>query len=126
MPYKDPEKRRKKAAEYSRKHYQKNKHIVKQRSASARISQRSMLRDMIRQYKTTHPCLDCGLQYPYYVMEFDHTRGTKHANVADLAARGVGISKLLEEMDKCEIVCANCHRERTWVRRFKPKEKDHD
>lgn len=60
------------------------------------------------------PCTDCGENYPSYIMDFDHLDGnTKYQNVSALInSKG----KLLEEIKKCEIVCSNCHRERTFNR----------
>jgi hypothetical protein len=63
------------------------------------------------------PCADCGVRYPPHQLEFDHVRGTKVADVSRLATRPVGVKRLLEEIAKCEVVCANCHRLRTWCRR---------
>lgn len=58
------------------------------------------------------PCADCLVSYPPYVMDFDHVRGTKDFNIG---AEGLFISsdKLEAEIAKCDVVCANCHRERT-------------
>ena len=60
------------------------------------------------------PCLDCGKRYPPYVMHFDHVKGEKKFNLSQAAAKATGLAKVLEEIAKCEIVCANCHAERTW------------
>ena len=58
------------------------------------------------------PCVDCGIRYPPYVMEFDHRPSEKK-----LFRISAGINRkkavLLVEMAKCDIVCANCHRIRT-------------
>lgn len=56
------------------------------------------------------PCADCGIRYPYYVMDFDHVRGEKYKAISKISC----ISRLVVEMPKCEVVCANCHRERTF------------
>lgn len=62
------------------------------------------------------PCMDCGVQYPPYVMDFDHRPGeTKKYNVSHTAQFSSMVA-LLEEVEKCDIVCANCHRIRTWHR----------
>ena len=58
------------------------------------------------------PCADCGKSYPSYVMDFDHGEGDKVGNVGSMKHR-VSLTRLQEEIDKCEVVCANCHRERT-------------
>ena len=58
------------------------------------------------------PCVDCGGQYPHYVMQFDHRDpSTKAANVSTLA--NGPIAELAREAAKCDLVCANCHAERT-------------
>jgi hypothetical protein len=62
------------------------------------------------------PCRDCGGCYPEYVMEFDHTRGIKSGNVMVMASR-VGRASLDAEIAKCDVVCANCHKVRTYNRR---------
>lgn len=59
------------------------------------------------------PCADCGIRYPYYVMEFDHLDSeTKEFNVSAGVTR-VSYERLLAEIAKCDVVCANCHRFRT-------------
>ena len=67
----------------------------------------------IRAQKEGKPCMDCGEYYPYYVMDFDHVRGTKEFNISD-AAYSVGFQRLIDEIVKCDLVCSNCHRERTF------------
>lgn len=62
------------------------------------------------------PCADCGIQYPPHVMQFDHL-GDKVDAISNMAWRGTTRSRILAEIDKCEIVCANCHCERTHRRR---------
>jgi hypothetical protein len=62
-------------------------------------------------------CVDCGhvdLAHPE-VFDFDHVRGDKTSGVASLATSG-SVEDLIAEMDKCEVVCANCHRIRTKAR----------
>ncbi len=64
------------------------------------------------------PCTDCGKKYPHYVMDFDHRNGNdKAGNIAHLLNQNFwSYEKLLEEIKKCDIVCANCHRIRTFNR----------
>jgi hypothetical protein len=66
------------------------------------------------------PCTDCGQRFPYYVMDFDHPPGgRKHKlSMSDLAMLK-SKAALLEEIEKCDVVCANCHRERTHQRKLK-------
>ena len=76
----------------------------------------------LRDLKTKTPCVDCGINYPYYVMDFDHVRGQKHANVMELVST-LSKKKIDEEIAKCEIVCSNCHRIRTHMRKMAKKNK---
>ena len=62
------------------------------------------------------PCVDCKIGYPPYVMDFDHVRGEKVANISHMARVRTNIQRLQAEIDKCDVVCANCHRERTHQR----------
>ena len=74
--------------------------------------------DLLRAFRTT-PCADCGETFPWHVMEFDHRRPElKVALVTRMAGR-VSPQRLLEEVAKCDIVCVNCHRMRTFARRSK-------
>lgn len=59
------------------------------------------------------PCADCGVELPHYCMEFDHCRGEKLFNVSHI---GTGIARIKAEMAKCDVVCAVCHKIRTWNR----------
>lgn len=70
-----------------------------------------------RSLKAGRPCADCGGFYAAEALQWDHLPGaTKLANVADLVRRG-NRARVLEEIGKCELVCANCHAART-VRRL--------
>ena len=72
----------------------------------------------IQELKSSTPCMDCKILYPYYVMDFDHVRGRKHKNVMELIPT-LSKKKIDEEIAKCEIVCSNCHRIRTHGRKVK-------
>ena len=62
------------------------------------------------------PCFDCGGTFPPCAMEFDHRDpNTKVEDVTRLISKGR--RRMLEEAAKCDIVCTNCHRNRTYVRR---------
>lgn len=65
------------------------------------------------------PCKDCGGSYPWYVMEFDHVpeRGKKVFSPCDGGCRSIS-KKLLDELEKCDVICSNCHSIRTHIRRY--------
>ncbi len=84
--------------------------------------QKAYLAQYLRDLKTKTPCVDCGINYPYYVMDFDHVRGVKQCNVMELVST-LSKKKIDEEIAKCEIVCSNCHRIRTHMRKMAKKDK---
>ncbi len=71
----------------------------------------------IKQIKEKSSCADCKKKYPYYVMDFDHVRGQKSFNIGG-SYEYKGRLQILEEIKKCDLVCSNCHRERTHKRRI--------
>jgi ubiquinone/menaquinone biosynthesis C-methylase UbiE len=62
------------------------------------------------------PCADCGGEFPYYVMDFDHRDGESKLFDVSKGMLSLGRAKVLAEIDKCDVICANCHRIRTATR----------
>lgn len=62
------------------------------------------------------PCVDCKQSYHPCVMDFDHVLPGKVQSLAKMVGR-YSKAAILEEIAKCELVCSNCHRVRTWNRR---------
>jgi len=106
MAYRDPQRQR--AAE--QKWYRENR----QRVFDKKNRKKARLREIVHRAKE-RPCADCGLRYPFFVMDFDHVEGDKVAIISKLVNTG-SVRQLLLELAKCEVVCANCHRARTWRR----------
>lgn len=75
-----------------------------------------VLREALRRYKEQHSCKDCGGRFIAEVMEFDHTRGQKKFSICEKGG-DVSLATLKAEIAKCDLVCANCHRIRTYRRR---------
>lgn len=107
MAYKDPNDPRRLISK--RKHYLNNK----QRYIDNSIAAKKKLRDFVKSKKNV-PCTDCELNYPYYVMQFDHLRDKRY-HISTLVNSN-NLQKLEDELAKCEVVCANCHAERTYQR----------
>ena len=110
MPYKDPERQR--AAQ--RRHYETNhvQYKALARAHDARVE--AAIRSAIIQYLQDHPCIDCG-EADLIVLEFDHRdRATKSFNVSEYANGGYSLERVMAEIDKCDVRCANCHRRKTY------------
>lgn len=101
---------RKRGKKYYKEFYKKEylKHNKKRRRRN---------QDFINAIKTSNPCVDCGIKYSSHIMDFDHI-DNKFKNVSAMVNNGYSIKTILEEISKCELVCSNCHRERTHKRKF--------
>lgn len=117
MPFKDLSTRKAYMKEYSRKHYEANIEVYKAKSAASNRKLRLRNREYIKNIKESNPCMDCGKKYPFYVMHFDHIYD-KNGSVSDLSRASSSIERIQKEIDNCELVCANCHAERTYSRAY--------
>lgn len=108
MPYKDPIKQKQAQARY----FQENKTAL---VAVLRNKRRSM-RQFVQKIKESTPCKDCEETFPHYIMDFDHLPGQKKTFGVAQISRCSSIDALKKEIAKCDIVCANCHRHRTFMR----------
>lgn len=92
------------------------------RSKDSRSRYYRIRRQMIDDAKSV-PCTDCGVQYPPYVMQFDHLDPQKKLKgVGQLVSHSE--DAIRAEIAKCEVVCANCHAERTHRQRLARKNKE--
>ena len=74
---------------------------------------RSRNRRFLYEYLLTHPCISCGEADPI-VLDFDHRDPSeKSMNVSDMIRCLFSLDTLREEIAKCDVLCANCHRRRT-------------
>lgn len=96
--------------------YQEHPHLLRKSSEAIQGDRQSDTKDYVRRSKEASPCLDCGKPYPYYVMDYDHVRGEKTDDISSMTQHYISFTRIQAEMDKCDLVCANCHRERTFQR----------
>lgn len=107
---------------HTRAYYRKNRvafiAMIGRRNKALRLKRRQML-DALKKI----PCADCRGRFNPWQMDFDHVRGKKCGEVARIANRGWSVARLNKEIKKCDIVCSNCHRQRTHDRRLKKRKK---
>lgn len=82
--------------------------------AATRSPRRERHKELVRAAKD-RPCTDCGGSFPYYVMDFDHLDPSEKVDQVGVML-GYSTKRILAEIAKCEVVCANCHRVRTHLR----------
>lgn len=92
-----------KCAKYAQKRYYGRQETVRQLVASLK----------------SKPCMDCNHSFPPECMDFDHRPGTqKKFTISQLSGSGACRSDeaIAAELAKCDLVCACCHRIRTFSR----------
>ena len=105
MPYKDRSKRLAYAKAYNKKHYEENPEYHK---AKAKRSRQNVT-DWFKDFKSKLSCKVCGEDDPV-VLDFHHRdKTTKEFSISD-GLRRYSRQRMLDEIDKCDVMCANCHR----------------
>lgn len=97
---------------YHMEWYERNREKRVAQVAARRKRKQAEARVFTINYLVIHPCIDCG-ETDIVVLEFDHVRGVKKKGLAAMVSEGYALKSIQEEIDKCEVVCANCHRRRT-------------
>lgn len=90
----------------------------KEKTRSRTQQKRNAIKEFIANYKQSRSCADCKENYPYWMMDFDHL-SDKEFGISSFYRNTQDIEKIKNEIKKCEVVCANCHRNRTYLRRLK-------
>ena len=103
--------------EYDKIWHQKNKERRNSLKLKAQKIRAERIKSFVRSIKDI-PCKDCQNSFPFYVMQYDHISNNKVGNIANMVARAFSMQTILDEIAKCELVCANCHAIRTWNRRL--------
>lgn len=96
---------------YHAEWYERNKVERRKQIHARRAVQTKMGRAHVRAYLELHACVDCP-ESDSVVLDFDHVRGEKKKSVSDLVATGYSLTAIDDEIAKCEVRCANCHRRR--------------
>lgn len=95
-----------------RKGYDADRNVDNRETIAAqKRALRNRNRAFVYEYLSTKKCSDCPESDPV-VLEFHHRRD-KSFNVGDLIQLRVSLEKLSKEIEKCDVLCANCHRRRT-------------
>jgi hypothetical protein len=94
----------------SRQWYEANR---REHMANVRRRNQHARRDvqvLLAEYFAEHPCVDCG-ETDLRCLDFDHRdAATKEGNVGKMLGDALSWAKVLTEIEKCDVRCANCHR----------------
>lgn len=95
---------------------------VKEKTKQRNVSTRDRQILSLREYKEKVGCVDCGEKYPHWMLDFDHLPEHEKLGSPTHLVRTLSVEKAWEEVFKCNVVCPNCHRIRSYARgtmRFK-------
>jgi hypothetical protein len=99
----------------TRSHYRNNKDYYVRKALKHNSSFQAKLAKLIKPLKD-NPCADCKNSFHPAAMDFDHIRGKKLFSISAARRWKWSLEEVLAEISKCELVCANCHRVRTFNR----------
>lgn len=94
-----------------KRHYDNNKEYYLKKAKLRNRENKILVKKYIWNYLLKHPCIDCGINDPI-VLDFDHQKG-KIDNVSELVRQRQSLNKIIKEIEKCVVRCANCHRRKT-------------
>lgn len=94
--------------------YQHNRRNIRNKQKAER---RRLHKTILTEWKISYGCVDCGYNNHPEALDFDHVNGKKLGNLSEMVNHGASLDTLVQEILKCEVVCANCHRIRTYLRR---------
>lgn len=96
-------------SESKKNHYETHKQQYLDKAKKFNGEQRKLNRYKILEYLLTHPCVKCGEDDPI-VLQFHHIiSSTKKYNVGSMSCMALSWNTIQKEIDKCEVLCANCH-----------------
>jgi hypothetical protein len=95
--------------EYQR-NYHRKWHKRHREKRLARIYERkAAIYQYVQNMKSQLYCVDCGKRHPA-TLQFHHLNSEDKAfNISDAALRGTSLDRIKKEMQKCIVLCANCH-----------------
>ena len=109
MPFKDKGRQSEEYKEYQR-NYQRSWHQRNKEKRLARIYERkAAIHDYMQNMKSQLHCVVCGQRHPA-TLHFHHLNSDdKVFNISDAVNRGLSLDRIKKEIEKCIVLCANCH-----------------
>lgn len=110
MPYKDKSRYQSEEWKEYQRNYQRGWHQRHKAERLARVYERKAATyEYIQAIKKQLCCADCGERHPA-VLQFHHLNSKdKTFNLADAARYALSQDRINKEIEKCVVLCANCH-----------------
>src|SRR6266852_5679529 len=110
MPFKDRSRYQSEEWKEYQRNYQRSWHQRHRAKRLARMYERkAAIYEYVQNIKSQLCCVDCGQQHPA-TLHFHHLNSEdKVFNISDAARRGISLDRIKKEINKCMVLCANCH-----------------
>ncbi len=94
---------------------EEHKTYLKERRKTKAKARVNTHRIRLYKYLESHPCVQCGETDPI-VLEFDHIhQSSKTIAISNAVCNGWSWRRIVTEIEKCQVLCANCHRRKTAI-----------
>ena len=110
MPYKSSEKLR----AYNREYYRCNHERLLEKQVEKNRRLWKNRRDWLINYKKTLKCVRCGESHPATLAFHHKNSAEKSFEISSAKGLKIGFKRFLSEIEKCEVLCANCHAKEHW------------
>ena len=98
---------------YFKKWYAKNKKKFNKQVYEITKRRRKELRAWLNEYKSKRGCETEGCEETHPAcLEFHHKEKNKEKGVSEMCKNAYGKKRILKEIKKCSLLCANCHRKK--------------
>jgi hypothetical protein len=95
--------------EYNRRYYERNREALLKKQAGKNKRLYESRRQWLINYKKTLKCARCGESHPATLTFHHKNNSEKSFEIGNALGIGVSLKRLLAEIEKCEVLCANCH-----------------
>jgi hypothetical protein len=104
---------------YNRAYYQRNRQRILQQQAEKNRRFAVKRRQWLADYKSGLSCARCGESHPATLTFHHRDPSEKSFEIGNMLVVKAGLKRLLAEINKCEVLCANCHAKEHWSHLFK-------
>ena len=110
MPFKDPSRYQSEEWKEYMRNYQRSWHQRhKEKRLAKAYERKGAIRDYIQKMKSQLRCVDCGQRHPA-TLHFHHRNSENKAfNIGEAVEKGFSLDRIKKEIEKCIVLCANCH-----------------
>lgn len=105
MPYKNREQQ----LEAQKRWYRRRHEVIKDRLSAYAKQNKKNVREWFVSFKAKLSCMKCGEDHPACIQFHHREPKLKRFSIGVAVGSGLAIATILEEIEKCDVLCANCH-----------------